>query len=296
MVTGGAGFIGSHTVRALVDQGARVSIVDNLCTGRRENIHPAASFYKMNTADNALAAVFDQERPEYIYHFAFNVLVPRSVENPLLDIDSIAGSLNLLCQAKRTGVTRIIFPSSGFIYGNNPHLPVKESEPFDPISPYAIAKYMVEQYLEFFRRNAGISYVILRYAAVYGIGQVTGAMADYIRTLRKGGQADMWGDGNKTRDYVYIEDVVRANLLGLEVPADHPFPVFNIGTGKETSLNVLYALIAHLLGKEAQPHYHADRLGEQICYALDSTKAKTVLKWEPQVLLEEGVKNVIAQL
>ncbi|WP_447974989.1 NAD-dependent epimerase/dehydratase family protein [Nitrospira sp. Kam-Ns4a] len=293
LVTGGAGFIGSHTVDALVERGARVVIVDDLSTGREQNLNPQATFYKLNLADEEIEGVMERERPEIIYHFAFYVLVPKSVENPLRDLDIIAGTLRMLQKAKEIGVQRIVLASSGFLYGNTPHLPATEECPVDPVSPYVVSKHALEQYLRFYYKAYRIPYTILRYAAIYGPRQVTGAMADYIRKLSNGDQAEMWGDGNKTRDYVFIEDVVLANLLALTVPHDHPNPVFNIGTGVETTLNTLYRKIADLLGVEAKPVYHPDRPGEQVRYCLDSAKIRKELGWEPRYSLDQGLKLMV---
>ncbi len=293
LVTGGAGFIGSHMVDSLIKKRAKVFIIDNLSTGRKENLNPKAKFYKANISDNAIGNIFKKEKPEFIYHFAFNVLVPKSVENPLIDIDSIAGSVNLLINAKKYGAKKFVFTSSGFIYGNTKNLPVKETEIFSPVSPYAIAKYAVENYLKFFKKAHGLPCVILRNAAIYGPRQVTGAMADYIRKLRSGHQSDIFGDGNKTRDYVYVDDAVRANLLVLDLKDDYPEPTFNIGSGKETTLNELYKKIAKLLGKQANPNYHPDRPGEQIRYCLDSSKIEKTLGWKLQYSLDQGLKKMI---
>jgi len=294
LVTGGAGFIGSHTVDALIKKGAKVAIIDNLVTGRTENLNPEAKFYNMSIADFEVEKVFQEEKPEFIYHFAFNVLVPKSVENPLMDMDSIAGAVNILQNAKKYGVRKIIFSSSGFLYGNTENLPAKETEPVIPASPYIVSKQAVENYLKFYKSTYGLPYVILRYSAVYGPRQFTGAMADYIRKLAADKQAEMYGDGEKTRDYIYIEDVIRANLLALDVSSDFSNPIFNIGTGIETTLNNLYRNIAQILGKEAGPIYLPDRPGEQYRYSLDCSKAKKELGWEPKYTLEEGLKKRIA--
>jgi len=294
LVTGGAGFIGSHTVDALIEQGANVIIIDNLVTGKKENISPKAKFYNLNITNSQIEKIFQEERPEFIYHFAFNVLVPKSVENPLMDMDSIAGAINILQNAKKYNVKKIVFTSSAFLYGNTKNLPAKEVEPIMPISPYIISKRAVENYLEFYKRAFNLSYVILRYSTVYGPRQFTGAMADYIRKLAIGKQAEMYGDGEKTRDYVYIEDVIRANLLVLDVSPDFSNPVFNIGTGIETTLNDLYKKISEILGKEASPIYLPDRPGEQYRYSVDCSKAKKELGWEPKYNLEEGLKKRVA--
>lgn len=291
LVTGGAGFIGSNTINALVKKGADVVAVDNLVTGRKENLNPKAKFYEMNIADLKLREVFEKEKPEIVYNFAFNVLVPKAVENPLMEMDSISGGLNVLINCQKYGIKKIIFPSSGFVYGNTDNLPAKETEPIDPVSPYVVSKSTVENYIRFFNKAYGLPYVIFRYAAVYGPGQVTGAMSDYIRKLSSGKQAEIWGDGKKTRDYVFIDDVVNANILALDLPENFKDPVFNIGTGVETTLNELYSKIAGILGKEAKPIYLADRPGDQVRYSLDHSKIKDALGWEPQYNLEKGLRS-----
>ena len=293
LVTGGAGFIGFHTVNALVERGAEVVIIDNLVTGRKENLNPKAKFYRLNITDPDVQSVFEKEMPQFVYHFAFNVLVPKSVENPLMDMDSIAGSVNIFKNAQKYGVKKIIFSSSGFLYGNTKNLPAKETEPIDPISPYVVAKSTVENYLRFFNKAYGLTYIILRYSAVYGPGQATGAMADFIRKLATGQQAQIWGDGSKTRDYVYIDDVVRANLLALRMDFDCLDPVFNVGTGIETTLNDLYRKIGRILNKEARPIYLPDRPGEQMRYALSYSKIKRVLKWQPEIDLDTGFEKIV---
>jgi len=293
LVTGGAGFIGSHTVDALIKNGADVIVVDNLSSGKEENVNPEAELYNINIADPKFEKILEKEKPRIIYHFAFYVFVPKSVENPLLDMDIIVGSVRMLKKAKELGAEKIILASSGFLYGNNPNLPAQEDYPIDPVSPYVVSKRAIENYLQFYKKVYNIPYVVLRYAAIYGPRQITGAMADYIRKLGKDKQAEMWGDGNKTRDYVFIDDVIRANLLVLNVPDDFSCPVFNVGTGIETTLNALYGKIAGLLGKGAKPIYYNDRDAEQMRYCLDNSKAKKELGWEPKYSLSEGLQLTV---
>jgi UDP-glucose 4-epimerase len=294
LITGGAGFIGSHTADALINLGANVVIVDNLSTGKIDNINPRAKFYELNIADSKFEEVLEKERPEIIYHFSFFVLVPKSIDNPLLDVDNLVGSIRLLKKIKELNcVEKIVFASSGFTYGNTKNLPVKETEPQVPVSPYAIAKINIENYIKFYNKVFHIPSVILRYSAVYGPKQITGAMADYIQKIASGDQADIWGDGNKTRDYVFITDLINANLLALNVPDDHANPVFNVGTGIETTLNELYKKIAHLLKKEAMPIYHPDREGEQLRYCLDNNKICTELNWSPKISLDNGLAEIL---
>jgi len=293
VVTGGAGFIGSHTVGALLDRGARVAVLDNFSTGSRRNLDPRATLYEMNIADAAVDAVLERERPEVIYHFAAYVLVPKSVENPLLDMDVLVGAVRVLRKARDLGVKKVVLASSGFLYGNTPRLPAREDDAVDPVSPYVVVKQAIENYLRFFRTAYGLPYAVLRYAAVYGPRQVTGAMPDYIRKLSSGQQAEIWGDGRKTRDYVFINDVVEANLLALDVPDDHPDPVFNIGTGVETTLATLYQKIAVLVGAEARPIYHPERPGEQLRYCLDATRARQQLGWAPRYTLDDALRVTV---
>ena len=289
LVTGGAGFIGSNTVNALVDKGANVIVVDNLSTGKKENINNKAKFYNTNIADANIEEIIEKEKPEIVYLFAFYVLVPKSVEHPLLDMDCVVGSLRILNKLKKMKIDKVIFASSGFLYGNTDRLPASESEPIDFITPYVVSKFTVENYIRYFNKACGIPYVILRYAAVYGPGQITGAMADYIRKLSNNQQADIWGNGEKTRDYVFVKDVVKANLMALDVDGNHPNPVFNIGTSKETTLNQLYRKIAEHLNKQAKPIYHPERSGEQIRYCLNNAKIKKELGWGIDYDLDKGL-------
>ncbi len=295
LVTGGAGFIGSHMADSLLELGADVFIIDNLSTGRRENLNPKARFYEIGMADLRVKNIFSQEKPEYVYHFAFNTRVPKAVEDPLFDAQSIVGSLNIIKLSQQHGVKKIIFPSSGFVYGNSSPKPTKEDWPIEPISPYVVSKNAVENYLKFFKLAFGLPFVILRYGAVYGPRQVmTGAMQDYFKKLIKGKQAEMYGDPNqKTRDFVFVEDVVRANLLALEVPHHHPDPIFNVATGLETSLFDLYKKIANLLGQDARPICMLEKPGEQFRYSLDCSKIRKDLGWQPSIFLDEGLKKTL---
>ena len=291
LVTGGAGFIGSHTVDALIAAQASVTVVDDLSTGQYGNIaHSGARFEYCNIRDDRFEEIYDLVRPDYAYHFAHFVKVPQSVIDPLLDVPTLIGTLRLFKKAREYGIKKIVIASSGFLYGNTADLPATENTPVDPIVPYAVSKRAIENYAKTFR----LPHVILRYAAIYGPRQETGAMADYIRQLAAGRQADIWGDGMKTRDYVYIADVVRANIMALGLPDDHPDPVFNIGTGTETTLNMLYQTLAGIMGVEGKPIYHPDRAGEQMRYALDASKAKRDLGWAPMWALDDGLRQTVA--
>lgn len=294
LITGGAGFIGSHITDAIIERGGKVVIVDNLSTGSRKNVNESAVFYEVNMADPKMEEIMETEKPDYVYLFAYFVLVPKSVENPLLDLDCVTGALRILQKAKKLPVKKVIFSSSGFLYGNTQNLPARETEPVMPISPYIVSKQAIEGYLKFYRSAFGVPYAVLRHAAVYGPRQQTGAMADYIRKLSCDQQAQIWGDGSKTRDYVYIDDVVDINLKVLDLPDDFVDPVFNVGTGQETTLNELYWTIAKHLNKTPRPIYLPDRPGEQVRYCLDISKAKQSLGWSTKTTLGDGLKKTIS--
>lgn len=293
LITGGAGFIGSHVADAIIDEGGKVVILDNLSTGRKENINTDAIFHEANIADKSIIDnIYREYRPDYVYHFAWYVIVPKSIQDPLLDMDCLRGTINILQAAKQYGTKKIIFSSSGFIYGNNPNLPLKESEPHFPGAPYAITKFAVEDYLQFYRNNFGIDYVILRNAAVYGPRQITGAMAAYIRELKQGVPTEFYGV--KTRDYIYISDVVDANLRSLSLSPNHPDPIFNLGLGEEMHLIDLYGVLAKLLNKEPKPVKLPARPGEQDRYCVNVDKATRDLGWKPRVKLEEGLRMTLS--
>ena len=294
LVTGGAGFIGSHLVDALVSRGCKVSIVDDLSTGREPNVNPAATLHRMATTDrDGVMGVFAKERPELVYQLAANTNVPRSVTDPLYDFQTLHGAVNVIDAARHHPVEKLMYVSSGFIYGNTRNKPIKESEPFIPISPYSITKKTIENYLLFYNDVYKVPYAVVRPATVYGPRQVFGAMADYVRKLAQGGQAEIYGDGSKTRDYVFVADAVRALLALPAVPPDFADPVFNLGTGMETSLNELYAAIAALLGKKAAPLYMPARPGELERYSLDSSKLAAALGWKPEYELADGLRETL---
>jgi UDP-glucose 4-epimerase len=294
LVTGGAGFIGGHLVDRLIREGGKVAVIDNLSTGRRENVNPLATFYEMDACDKSIESVFEKEKPDVVYALAFNTDVPLSVRDPLFDLRSVTCSLNTFVRAREFAVKKIVLASTSFIYGNTDHLPVTEDDLPQPVSPYAIAKIAAENYLTFFHKTYGMPMVILRYGTVYGPRQVTGALTDYIRKISKGERAEMYGDGMLTRDYVYVDDIVDANLKALDVPDDHISPVFNLGSNKETTLNEAYALVATLLHKsEDKPIYKDARPGEMLRFAVSYAKAKKELGWQPTVAFADGIALVL---
>jgi UDP-glucose 4-epimerase len=293
MVVGGAGFIGSHLVDRLWKDGYAVTVVDDLSTGSSKNLNPSVRLYNFKAESEEMLKVLEFEKPETLFFLAANSNVPLSVRDPLFDFKSLTSALNVMEGCRKFGVKRFVFTSSGFIYGNTSRRPIGEDEPFQPISPYAISKQAIEHYLAFYRNVYGLSYVVLRLATVYGPRQVTGALSDYVTRLSRGEQAEFFGDGSKTRDYVYVDDVIAALMkcMTLNVPAN---PVFNIGSGQEITLLDVYKEIAKLLNTEVKPIIRPDRPGELYGYSLSNTKADMILGWKPTTGFSEGLQKILA--
>ena len=270
LVTGGAGFIGSHLVDAYLDRGWRVSIVDNLSTGDRRNINPRAEFHEADIREVNLAGI----RPDVINHHAAQMDVRRSVADPVFDADvNVIGSVRLLQQALEIGVKRFIFASTGgAIYGEPIFAPQTEEHPTNPLSPYGCAKLAVEHYMHYFRAVHGLSTIALRYANVYGPRQNSkgeaGVIAIFAEKKLRGERATINGDGEQTRDFVYVADVVAANMAATEKSDAGPI---NVGTGVETSINRL----ASMMGIDAE--HGTGKTGEQRRSVLASTFGRTPL-------------------
>jgi UDP-glucose 4-epimerase len=252
LVTGGAGFIGSHTVDGLVERSHEVAVLDDLSSGKRGRLNPRARFHQADLRDaKRVAEVLEQERPEAIYHLAAQMDVRRSVADPAFDAGvNLVGMLNLMEAARGKGLRRLIFASSGgAIYGEQNVLPCDEDHPCHPVSPYGVAKLATEHYLFFYRNEYGIGSTALRYANVYGPRQdphgEAGVVAIFCGRLLRDESCTIYGDGGQTRDYVYVGDVAAANIAALEHQVDG---AFNIGTGIETDVNRLYAELAELAG------------------------------------------------
>jgi UDP-glucose 4-epimerase len=295
LVTGAAGFIGSHLVDALLAAGHEVLAVDDLSTGRRENLAEGVDLHELDVNDPALEPLFAGFAPDVVYMLAFNTNVPRSVEDPVFDARSLTGTLRTLDLARRHGRGKVVFSSSSFVYGNPVVVPTPETEPTAATNPYVITKVTCEQYIQFYRRVHGVEAVIFRFATTYGPRQVGGAMADYIRSIHAGGAAKIYGDGSKTRDYLFVRDVIAANMIALDatLPADEP-AIVNLGTGRQTSLMTLYREIGALLGRpDAEPELEPDRPGEIMLNALATDRAHAFLGWQPETTLAEGLRETV---
>ena len=296
LITGGAGFIASHVADLLIDNGHAIVIVDDLSSGRRENINPRAAFYHVSILDQALADIFREEKPDVVIHHAAQISVRDSVKDPLRDMEiNIRGSLLLLEHCKDCKVGKFIFSSTGgALYGEQDYFPADENHPTRPLSPYAIAKLSVEKYLFFYHTTHRLPYTVLRYANVYGPRQdpfgEAGVVAIFCQKMLKNSQPVINGDGEQTRDFVYVGDVARANLLALNHQVTGEI---NIGTGIETSINTIFNEIKSLLAPGI-PEVHGPAMpGEQLRSVLSYQKARTVLGWEPTMPITEGLKHTV---
>jgi UDP-glucose 4-epimerase len=295
LVTGGAGFIGSHIVDAYVDAGHEVAVLDNLSTGLKENLNDGAKFYEMDLRDPSLAEVLDREKPEVVNHHAAQMSVKVSTEDPLFDADvNIIGTLSLLECCRKAGVKKMIYSSSGgTVYGEPTRLPLDEAHRLVPISPYGVSKLAGEYYFGSYVSSWGMECVVLRYANVYGPRQrphgEAGVVAIFCIELLAGRAPFIHWDGEQQKDYVFVEDCVRANLAALEPGASG---VFNIGAGVGTSVNELYRRISEYLNvSHIKPRQGPMRTGDVRKIYLDTGKAREGLGWEPSVSLEEGLRR-----
>ncbi len=297
LVTGGAGFIGSHVVDAFVDAGHHVAIVDDLSTGKRANLNPKATFYQADIRDeNALAAIFAQEQPEAVCHQAALANVREAMAQPVRYASvNVLGSLTLLEMCRQYGVQRFVYASTGgAVYGEPQSLPVNEEHPINPLDPYGASKHHVEHYLYLYRHNYGLRYTVLRYANVYGPRQdpygEAGVVAIFTNKMLAGETPTINGTGEQERDFVYVGDVARANLLAL-MGAEG---IFNIGTGVGTTVNQVYQGLRAATGYQGPVHYGPAKAGEVYRIYLDVRKAARELGWTPQVPWDEGLRRTVA--
>ncbi len=296
LVTGAAGFIASHVADAYIGLGHEVAVLDDLSRGFRDNVNPRAAFFLGDIRDRAFVkSVFSEFKPEAVNHHAAQMDVRRGVREPIFDADvNILGSLNLLEEAVAHKARRFVYiASAGAGYGEPGNLPAKEDSPINPITPYGISKHTVEHYLFTFHHLYGIEYVVLRYGNVYGPRQSSqgeaGVFAIFSEQLLEGIQPVIYGDGSKTRDYVYVSDVADANVAAISRGEGE---IFNIGSGEPTSDQQVFSTVRELLGKpEVEPRYAAVRPGEIDHIYLDIAKAKNILHWQPRISFREGAKR-----
>jgi UDP-glucose 4-epimerase len=298
LVTGGAGFIASHVADGYIAEGHSVAIVDDLSRGSLDNLNPKARFYKGDIQDRTfLESVFEREKPEAVNHHAAQMNVRRGVTEPIFDASvNILGSINLLEAAVRHKTRRVIYISTaGAAYGEPRELPVSEEHAVNPITPYGISKHTVEHYLFTFSFLYGLEYVVLRYGNVYGPRQNSqgeaGVFAVFCEQMLAGIQPVIYGDGTKYRDYVFVEDAVRANLAALHRGQGE---AFNIGNGVPVTDWEIFAIVRDLLQSKIEPRFSSIRPGEIEKIILNTAKAERLLNWKPQISIAEGARRTVA--
>jgi UDP-glucose 4-epimerase len=297
LVTGGAGFIGSHTVDALIASGAgEVSVLDDLSTGKRKQVNAKATLHQTDLRDAAaVASVVEQARPEIIFHLAAQMDVRRSVADPAFDAQvNLVGFLNLIESARRHGLKRVVFSSTGgAIYGEQDEFPCTEDHPRRPVSPYGVAKLATEAYLFFYKVEYGIDYLALRFGNVYGPRQdphgEAGVVAIFCGRILDGMPVTIYGDGTQTRDYVYVGDVVRAVVAAAKSSASGI--ALNIGTGIETNVNDLYSTLAGIADFPTRAKHAPARPGEQNRSVISPARAERELGWRPEKKLADGLEE-----
>lgn len=297
VVTGGAGFIGSNIVDTLLDRGMVPIIVDDLSTGKIENVNEKAIMYHQDVRDKkGLEKIFKTHNPDYVLHLAAQISVSRSVREPLYDEEvNVKGTLNILEMSHKYGVKKLIFTSSGGVmYGENPEFPTPESVCPDPVSPYGISKLAGEKYVRFYGNEKGLRYTILRYGNVYGPRQSpdgeAGVIAIFTKKMLNKEPLTINGDGEYVRDYIYVGDVVEANLLSLEKGNGE---VFNIGTGIAKSVNDVFKSLKEHVYYTIEPIYGEPRPGDLRKSLLDNSHAREVLGWKPRYSFSDGLRETV---
>ncbi len=296
LVTGGAGFIASNIADALINEGHTVFVLDNLSSGFEKNINSKAKFIKTDIRDKNLSDLFAKEKFDLINHHAAQMDVRRSVADPAFDADTnIIGTINLLQNCVKYGVKKFMFASTGgAIYGEQDYFPADEKHPTSPLSPYGISKLSVEKYLFFYMAQYNLKYTILRYANIYGPRQnphgEAGVVAIFSKKLLNAEQPIINGDGKQTRDYTFVGDVVKANLITL---SDNASDIYNVGTGIETNVNELYNKMNKIIGKGQVEKHGPAMAGEQLRSVITSEKLKQKFGWSPSTSLEGGLKNTV---
>ena len=296
IVTGGAGFIGSHVCDALIERGIEVAVIDNLSSGKKQNLPPGAVFYETDIRDESVPGIFAKEKPNYLFHLAAQMDVRRSVADPMYDASvNIGGTANLLEAGRASGLEKTIYAATGgAMYGEPKILPAGEKTPIGPLCPYGISKGAVEHYLELYRKLYGMNYTSLRFPNVYGPRQdphgEAGVVAIFSQLMLSGKRPKIFGDGTMTRDYVYVGDVVEANMIALEKGGGM---AMNLGWGTEITVQQIFDGVRDAVGCDIEPNCVPERLGEVAHISLDASLAKKTLGWEPKVELLDGLARAV---
>ncbi|MGN7360049.1 NAD-dependent epimerase/dehydratase family protein [Paenibacillus sp. SAF-054] len=293
VVTGGAGFIGSHLVQELVEAQHQVHVIDNLSSGSAGRVHPAASLHVEDIRSPAALQTVLALNPDVIYHLAAQADVQQSIHDPLQDMDhNVKGTLNMLEGCRQAGVRKFIFASTSGVYGNLETNKLRETDPAAPISFYGLSKYAAEHYIRLYGQLFGLDWAIMRFANVYGPGQTSkgegGVVSIFMNQLRQNQPLTINGDGEQTRDFIYVKDVVSA-LIAAQASGD--LPILHVSTGKATSVNRLVDLLGHFRGVEIQTKHRPDRSGDIRHSCLSNDRILAELGWKPAFEIEEGLKE-----
>jgi UDP-glucose 4-epimerase len=291
LVTGGAGFIGSNIVEAYFNKGFEVVIIDNLSTGKEEYIHPKATFYKTDICSDEFLKIVEKEKPDVINHQAAQIDVQTSIKDPMYDAKiNILGTINVLEACRLNPNTSIVYASSAAVYGTPEYLGIDENHPVKPISSYGISKHTPEHYIQAYHNLYGIQYSILRYANVYGKHQDPkgegGVISILVDCAVKGSTFNIFGDGEQTRDFIHVSDIVTANIKATEKPINN---IVNISTGTQISINKLVELFEEVIGFNIEKKYCEERKGDIKHSFLINNSAKDLLSWEPKTDLKDGL-------
>ncbi|MEY2193993.1 NAD-dependent epimerase/dehydratase family protein [Neobacillus sp. BF23-41] len=291
LVTGGAGFIGSHIVDLLIDDGHQVIVIDNLTTGNKEFINRKATFYKLDVSSAQLEGIFSKEKPEYVIHHAAQVDVAKSIQDPVFDAQTnILGTIRLLECCQKFKIRKIIYASSCAAYGETDDSSIQEKFTTRPISFYGISKLTPEFYLQLYSQFYGLPFTILRYANVYGPRQTPkgegGVVAIFMQKALAGAQSVIYGDGEQTRDFVFVKDVASANYLSLTRGTNE---IINVGLNQKTSINKLHKIISSMVDNPVSPLYLPRRSGDIQYSQLNNGKARQLLDWKPRYDLLSGL-------
>ena len=296
LVTGGAGFIGSHLVRTLLAKGEKVTALDDLSTGLAENLPPEAEFIEMDILDEGLKKVVAAGAFDVIVHLAAQTMVDVSIKDPLFDAQTnLLGTVRVLEAARAANVKRVIFASTAAVYGDvkEDDLPVREAQPTEPMSFYGLSKLAVEKYLDMYHAVYGLEYVILRFANVYGErqgdGGEGGVISIFAKAMAEGRDITIYGDGEQTRDFVYAGDIAEGIVAALQT--EEVNAAYNLSTQTETSLRELVSLLSEICGREIVPKYGAEREGDIYKSMLSNSRARRGLDWQPATTLAEGLRR-----
>ena len=296
LVTGGAGFIGSHLVDRLLADGYRVAVIDNLRGGHLQNLNKDATFYQTDITQPGIEDIFSREQPELVFHLAAQTSVAQSTQNPVDDVSvNVIGTLRMLDASRKQGIDKFIYSSTGgAMYGDPTDNPCSEETPAKPISPYGLSKRVTEEYIDLFHRLYRLNYTVLRYGNVYGPRQdphgEAGVVAIFAQAMLEGRQPRIFGDGDQERDFIYVADVVESNIRAIHRGSHR---IYNIGSGESSSVNHIFQSLKKTLGYREEAEHRPRRPGDVHKICLECSKARKDLQWSPQYDLEQGLEATV---